>query len=247
MIKPIRVVIVDDHQVFVDALATRLSDEPDITVVGKAMTTAAALGIVSGTDCDVVIVDLFLQGEDGLALAHEILDRLPDVSIVVVTGADDDSRVLDAVRIGVRGWVSKVAPVTTLLSALRGVAAGETHIPADMLTGVLVQLNSQGHANASYGEAIRLLTNRELEVLSCLVEGRSRNEIGEILHVSPNTVRTHIQSILHKLNVHSALAAVAIARRSGMSGISDRVINPNDVGGFSREVGPPGLLSFYVR
>ena len=88
MEKPIRVVIVDDHQVFVDALAVRLADEPDVVVVGKAMNTEQALEVLSTTPCDVVTLDLILGEEDGLALGREILRRWPQTGIVVVTGAE---------------------------------------------------------------------------------------------------------------------------------------------------------------
>ena len=97
-------------------------------------------------------------------------------------------------------------------------ARGETRIPADLLAEVLVSLSRGQHTTVEHVQGIRELTSRELEVLACLVEGMSRTEIGLLLHVSPNTVRTHVQSILHKLKVHSALAAVAIARRAGITG-----------------------------
>ena len=220
MQKPIRVVIVDDHQVLVDALAVRLSDDPDFDVVGRATTSEQALAVLAATPCDVVTLDLALAGEDGLALGAEILRRWPSTGVVVVTGLDGGGQVLEAVQLGVRGWVSKVGTIDALTTALRGVARGETHIPAALLTQVLVSLSGQPQATVSEAEGIRSLTQRELDVLGCLVEGMSRNEIGELLHVSPNTVRTHVQSILHKLKVHSALAAVAIARRAGVSGSS---------------------------
>jgi DNA-binding NarL/FixJ family response regulator len=220
MQKPIRVVIVDDHQVFVDALAVRLSDDPDFDVVGRATTSEQALAVLAATPCDVVTHDLALAGEDGLALGAEILRRWPSTGVVVVTGLDGGGQVLEAVQLGVRGWVSKVGTIDALTTALRGVARGETHIPAALLTQVLVSLSGQPQATVSEAEGIRSLTQRELDVLGCLVEGMSRNEIGELLHVSPNTVRTHVQSILHKLKVHSALAAVAIARRAGVTGSS---------------------------
>jgi DNA-binding NarL/FixJ family response regulator len=226
MHKPIRVVLIDDHQVFVDALAVRLSDDPDFAVVGRATSTEQALAVMASTPCDVVTLDLALAGEDGLALGAEILRRWPDVGVVVVTGLDGGDQVLEAVQLGVRGWVNKVGTIEALTTALRGVARGETHIPAALLTRVLVSLSGQPQATASEAEGIRSLTQRELDVLGCLVEGMSRNEIGELLHVSPNTVRTHVQSILHKLKVHSALAAVAIARRAGVSshqGVQARV------------------------
>ena len=81
-----------------------------------------------------------------------------------------------------------------------------------------MSLSRGQHTTVEHVQGIRELTSRELEVLACLVEGMSRTEIGLLLHVSPNTVRTHVQSILHKLKVHSALAAVAIARRAGITG-----------------------------
>jgi DNA-binding NarL/FixJ family response regulator len=216
MQKPIRVVIIDDHQVFVDALAVRLADEPDFVIVGKASNAEQALEALSSTPCDVVTLDLLLGDDDGLALGREILRRWPQTGIVVVTGAEGGEQVLEAVQSGIRGWVSKVANIDSLTAALRGVSRGETHIPAALLTNVLVSLSGQPQASVTEAEGIRSLTQRELDVLSCLVEGMSRNEIGELLHVSPNTVRTHVQSILHKLKVHSALAAVAIARRAGV-------------------------------
>lgn len=216
MQKPIRVVIIDDHQVFVDALAVRLADEPDFVIVGKASNAEQALEVLSSTPCDVVTLDLLLGDDDGLALGREILRRWPQTGIVVVTGAEGGEQVLEAVQSGIRGWVSKVANIDSLTAALRGVSRGETHIPAALLTNVLVSLSGQPQASVTEAEGIRSLTQRELDVLSCLVEGMSRNEIGELLHVSPNTVRTHVQSILHKLKVHSALAAVAIARRAGV-------------------------------
>ena len=218
--KPIRVVIIDDHQVFVDALAVRLADDPDFEIVGKATSTEQALSVLANTPCDVVTLDLVLGDDDGLALGHEILRRWPGTGVVVVTGVEGGEKVLEAVQMGVRGWVSKVGTVEALTTALRGVARGETHIPAALLTQVLVSLSGQPQATLSEAEGIRSLTQRELDVLGCLVEGMSRNEIGELLHVSPNTVRTHVQSILHKLKVHSALAAVAIARRAGVSSLA---------------------------
>jgi DNA-binding NarL/FixJ family response regulator len=212
---PTRVVVIDDHQVFVDALAVRLSDEPDLQVVGQAITAADALALLAETSCDIVILDLVLGEDEGLSLGREILRRWPHLGLVVVTGTPGHDQVLEAVQIGIRGWVSKLDPVESLLFALRGVARGETHIPAALLTGVLVSLSGSSRPSVSEVEGMRQLTQRELDVLGCLADGMSRNEIGELLHVSPNTVRTHIQSILHKLKVHSALAAVAIARRSG--------------------------------
>lgn len=217
---PLRVVIVDDHEVFVDALAVCLGDYPDIAVQGAATDVAHALRLLDQAGCDVLVLDLTLGLEDGLAVATEALRRNPNLGIVVATGAEAGDRIVEAVRLGVRGWVPKTATADELVEAIRGVGRGETRIPAALLAEVLVSMSRGEQVSREHVEGVRDLTARELEVLGCLVEGMSRNEIGELLRVSPNTVRTHVQSILHKLKVHSALAAVAIARRAGITGAS---------------------------
>jgi DNA-binding NarL/FixJ family response regulator len=215
---PVRVLLVDDHEVFVDALALCLGDYPDIVVQGSATGVAQGLRRLQEVECDVVVLDLALAGEDGLMLARQALAQDPTLGIVVATGAEAGDQIVEAVQLGVRGWVTKTETADALVDAIRGVARGETRIPADLLAEVLVSLSRGQHTTVEHVQGIRELTSRELEVLACLVEGMSRTEIGLLLHVSPNTVRTHVQSILHKLKVHSALAAVAIARRAGVTG-----------------------------
>jgi len=241
----IRIAVIDDHRVFAEALAVRLSVEPDIQVVGTAGSSAEALELFSHNEIDVVVLDLDLAGEDGLTLGRQLRDRWSDLGIVVVTAvAGDDNRVAEAVQMGVRGWVAKESAVRGLLSAVRGAAQDDTHLPAPLLTRALVSLSERGTTSTPEAEAIALLTPRELDVMRCLIEGMSRNEIGTLLYVSPNTVRTHIQSILHKLDVHSALTAVAFARRAGVLGLrEDEVSRQNDVRGFVRRKGSSASIS----
>jgi len=240
----IRIAVIDEHRVFAEALAGRLSVEPDLAVVGTAASSGEILDLFSQHEIDVVTLDLDLAGEDGLAVGRRLRDRWPDLGIVVVTAAADDDRVGEAVQMGVRGWVAKQGAIEALLIAVRGAARGETHLPAALLTRVLVSLSKRGRPSTPETDAIALLTARELDVLRCLMEGPSRNEIGAMLDISPNTVRTHIQSILRKLNVHSALTAVAFARRAGVLGArEDEVIPPNDVGRFVQERGSPVVVS----
>jgi DNA-binding NarL/FixJ family response regulator len=219
--KRIRVLVIDDHRVFAEALAGRLSDEPDLEVVGTASAPAEAFELFSRNDIDVVVLDLDLAGEDGLAVGRRLRHERPDLAIVVVTAAADDSRAAEAVQMGVRGWVGKQGAIESLLTAVRGAARGEIHLPAPTLTRVLASISERNSSHEPKARASAILTARELEVLQGLTEGLSRNQIGTLLDVSPNTVRTHIQSILHKLNVHSALAAAAFARRAGVGGLPD--------------------------
>ena len=219
--KRIRVSVVDDHRVFAEALAGRLSDEPDLEVVGTASGPAEAFELFSRNDIDVLVLDLDLAGEDGLAVGRQLRQERPDLAIVVVTAATDDSRAAEAVQMGVRGWVGKQGAIESLLTAVRGAARGEIHLPASILTRVLASLSERNRSHEPEAQAVAILTAREHEVLQGLTEGLSRNQIGALLEVSPNTVRTHIQSILHKLNVHSALAAAAFARKAGVDGLQD--------------------------
>jgi DNA-binding NarL/FixJ family response regulator len=219
--KRIRVSVIDDHRVFAEALAGRLSDEPDLEVVWTASAPAEAFELFSRNDIDVVVLDLDLAGEDGLAVGRQLRHERPDLAIVVVTAAADDSRAVEAVQMGVRGWVGKQGAIESLLTAVRGAARGEIHLPASILTRVLASLSERNRTDEPEAKVIAILTARELEVLQGLTEGLSRNQIGTLLDVSPNTVRTHIQSILHKLNVHTALAAAAFARRAGAVRLQD--------------------------
>lgn len=216
MAAKIGIAVVDDHQVFNDAVSSRLSSESDLDVVGTARDTLEALTLLEEVPVDVVTVDLSLGSEDGLELARTLLTRWPTLGVVLVTGMEADDRCLEALRSGVRGWVSKLDPVDVLIATVRGVAQGETHVPGRLLTTVVASLNTWGEGGVHDETVLRKLSHRELDVLHCLVDGSSRKEIATLLGVSPNTVRTHVQSILHKFEVHSTLSAVAMARRAGI-------------------------------
>jgi DNA-binding NarL/FixJ family response regulator len=142
--KCIRIAVIDDHRMFAEALAGRLSDEPDLEVVGTAGSSIEALELFLHNEIHVVALDLDLAGEDGLALGRRIGERWPGLGIVVVTAAADEDRVCEAVQMGVRGWVLKQGAIETLLIAVRGAARGEIHIPAAMLARALVAVSHPG-------------------------------------------------------------------------------------------------------
>ncbi|MEO8557328.1 MAG: response regulator transcription factor [Actinomycetota bacterium] len=214
--KLIRVAVIDGHRMFADALASRLTGEPDLEVVGTAATLDEALDLFSQNEIDVVVLDFGLAGSDGLALGRQLHALWPGLGIVVVTTDTDDPRGIEAVQYGVRGWVAMQSGVESLLTAIRGVARGEMHLPAILLTRVLVSMLERDERSTTERALIALLTGRELEVLRCLMDGQSHAEIAARLHIATSTVRTHINNILHKLSCHSALSAVALARRAGL-------------------------------
>jgi len=206
----------DDHRVFSEALSRRLSDEPDLEVVGTAGSFVEAVALFQYNEIDVLTLEPDFAGGIGLAVGRRLWARSPELGIVVVTAMSDDERVREAVEMGVRGWVPKDSDMGTLLTAVRGAARGETLLPADLLNQALASISKKDKIPTPEVEAITLLSARELDVLRCLMDGLSRIEVGAILQISRSTVATHIQCIMHKLNVHSAVTAVAFARRAGV-------------------------------
>jgi DNA-binding NarL/FixJ family response regulator len=120
------------------------------------------------------------------------------------------------VRAGARGWVSQATSFEHLLRVIHGVSRGETWIPPRLVSGLLDSLLSAEETRQQESEVLALLSARETEVLNCLAQGLTRQEIAQRYFLSPHTVRTHINNVLRKLDVHSTLAAVSIARRIGL-------------------------------
>jgi len=213
-VDPIRVLIVDDHRVFAEAIATRIEAEPDLTVVGTAADAREAVTATAELRPDLVLMDVELEGgDDGIDLTARLVGADDDLKVVVVSCLSDAVRVRDAVVAGAMGWVTKDAPTEDLLAAMRGASRGESWIPPAILTGVFRELLTARREASEDEQVLSRLTARERNVLECLADGLDRSAIAEKLFLSTNTVRTHIQNVLTKLGVHSSLEAVALALR----------------------------------
>lgn len=206
--------VLDDYATFADAIASRLDSEPGIEAAA-ATTVEQARHVMARRVVDGLLLDLDLNSHHGLQFAAEALQTQPRVRIVVVTGTDDERQIVEAVRLGVVGWVGKDEPVEHLLAVIRGALQGDTWIPPRLLTDVIASLRAGNCHSVVGSELAAILTRREREVLSLMVAGMSAESIAAQLFVSRNTVRTHIQHLIGKLGVHSAVAAVAFARRAG--------------------------------
>jgi DNA-binding NarL/FixJ family response regulator len=225
----IHLAIIDGSRVFADALAARLSAEPDIRVV-RCGTGRVALGqALDHSSADVVLGDdaLFDPGSSSSPVGGAPRSRVP---LHVVSGTPvhsrprpllillpdhcDVARLAACLRWGVRGWVPRSSSMDDLLEAIRNVVTGGTWIPPKELTRVLGELVWPSSSDDPFQILMGRLTRREREVLSCLVEGLGRPEVAARLRLSTNTVRTHVQSILSKLGVSSCVAAVALVRKT---------------------------------
>lgn len=213
------VVVVDDQRTFAEALADRLAFERDIEVLAAVGRVDELTAAVPST-VDVVLLGLSGDVEDVRRTLPTLLTRLtaayPAARLVVLTAFDDRRLVATAIAGGVSGWVGRDVSIGRLLAAVRGVCRDETWIPADLLTGVLQTLTAAPQEIRDGESVLGRLTPREHQVLQCIVDGLSRQQIAEELYLSPNTVRTHVQHVLSKLGVHSVLTAAAVARVHGL-------------------------------
>ena len=176
--------------------------------VGVVTTGRAALAFLEDDRPDVILLDLGLPDRSGLAVGREILESWPEAKLVVLTALDDPKAVEEAVRAGFRGYLTKDTPVSRFVSSIEAIVAGQYVFPHRF-----AQRMRRPGSNDSVWLLISQLTPREREVLGLLVEGADGRTIATRLGISRNTVRTHVQSILTKLQVHSRLEAATLAVR----------------------------------
>jgi DNA-binding NarL/FixJ family response regulator len=205
----VRVLVVDDHEVFGTSLARTLDDEPDIDVVGSVTGVSQALELIP-QGVDVVLSDFRLAESDGVRFAQLVLERWPDVKVVMLTASADEAVLAAALDAGCAGFVTKAESLTTVIGAIRGAAAGEAVITPSLLARLLPRVARRGKGRNPE------LTKREHEVLRLIVQGRTNQEIADELFLARDTVRNHVASILLKLGVHSKLQAAAIAVQRGL-------------------------------
>jgi len=214
--RPMRLVIVDDHQMVLDGLKAMLGPyRQQVQVVGEASDPAEAVSLVTSLDPDAVLLDVRLRGASGLDLCGEILAARPACKVVFLTVYDDEQYLYQALRVGAAGFLLKRIRGGELVDYLRRIADGEVLIdPA--LAGRVALSAARLHSGEFWPGAHLGLTQRESEVLSLLVAGLSNRAIAAKLVVSEETVKTHSRGIYRKLGVSDRAAAVTVALREGV-------------------------------
>jgi len=206
----IRILIADAERMFAEALAARLEDEADITVVGAVQVRTPGSWLVAAKSADVILVDGDLPGVAADRLCAEVCADARSSRVVALSTSSEPERIASAIRTGAVAWVRKDQSVEYLLQVIRGVVRGETWLPPSETSNVMRLLL---HEQEQRQRLLASLTPRERAVLTCLAEGAGhREEVAKQLHLSVNTIRTHLQNIMAKLGVHSALEAVALIR-----------------------------------
>ncbi len=211
-----RVLLVDDHPLTREALATLLSGN-GFEVVGQAADGEEAIELAGQLRPDLVLLDLSMPGLDGLGALPRLRDAAPEAEVIVLTASGTEANLLAAIRAGAAGYLLKSEPPDRIVEFLRGVVRGEAALSGEVARRLVDQVRNGNHRGGGIPDSIAAaLSAREVEVLLLLDEHLGTDDIAKRLFISEHTVRSHVKSLLHKLNVSSrrnALEVLAVARR----------------------------------
>jgi DNA-binding NarL/FixJ family response regulator len=209
----INVLVADQERAFADALAARLQAESDIEVVGVVRVTMPGPSPLGRDSADVLVLDGDLPGGAANRLCEEMSGRAMGTRVIMISSSSGPARIVQAMRAGAAAWVGKDESVEHLLRVIRGVARGETWLPPSEAGNVVRLLLLEQERHSEVERLLAALTPRERTVLACFAAADGRRDVvAERLYVSINTVRTHMQNIMAKLGVHSALEVMALTR-----------------------------------
>jgi DNA-binding NarL/FixJ family response regulator len=208
---------------FADALALLLTDHDEIQVIGAAHSAEEALERWGQEKPDVVLMDVGLPRMDGIEATRRLRESNPDVQVVIITASQDDDVIAKAVDAGASGFVPKTYAADELVSVIKRAAVGEMVLPTNRLLQTFALIERVRQSRAVAVQLLGQLTNREVQILQGMAEGRSTDGIADWLGISVMTVRTHIKSLMGKLGVHSRLQAVAMGIREGFVRIPSTV------------------------
>jgi len=209
--KALRLLLVDDHQVVRLGLRALLEGEPDFEVVGEAGTAAEAMQAADSLRPDVVLMDIRLPDRSGIAACQQIRQRWPATQVLMLTSYTDDDLVLEAINAGAAGYVLKQVGTDDLVQAVRAVGQGDAVLDPAVTRKVLARVRQA--EQEAHSAAFRDLSERELQVLALVAEGKTNAEIGEVLMLSEKTVRNHVSTILSKLDLTNRIEAATYAVR----------------------------------
>ncbi|WP_086797408.1 response regulator [Streptomyces caniscabiei] len=210
---PIRVFLLDDHEVVRRGVHDLLDDEPDITVVGEASNAEQALTRVPALRPQVAVLDVRLPDGDGVSVCRELRSRMPELACLMLTSFDDEEALLDSIMAGASGYVLKQIQGSDLVSAVRTVARGQSLLDPSATAKLMARLR-QGQEPDPEPDALPGLTDREREILALIGEGLTNRQIGQRLYLAEKTVKNHISRLLAKLGVERRVQAAVIATQA---------------------------------
>ena len=232
-----KIMIVDDHALFRDGLVAMLRSQPDLKVVAEAGSVQEAIKEAKKHHPDLILLDLGLPDGSGLTVLHRVLAESPATKICVLTVHEDSNILLNALRMGAKGFLHKNLTISQLVNSIHAIERGEAALSHTMMAYVLEDYTRLGILNGG-PQALKSLTPRELEVLELLANGASNREIAERLVIAVNTVKIHVRRILDKLGLQNRGEATSFARRHGVNSLSTQALSASAGDRESLENGP---------
>ncbi|WP_329567747.1 response regulator transcription factor [Streptomyces sp. NBC_01361] len=208
---PIRVFLLDDHEVVRRGLSDLLNAEPDISVVGDAENVEHALARGPALRPDVAVLDVRLPDGDGISVCRELRSQMPELACLMLTSFDDEEALLDAIMAGASGYVLKQIKGSDLVSAVRTVASGQSMLDPATTARLMRSLRTDPDATPELAPELAGLSPRERDILALIGDGLTNREIGKRLYLSEKTVKNHISRLLAKLGVHRRVQAAVLA------------------------------------
>ncbi|WP_327715077.1 response regulator transcription factor [Streptomyces sp. NBC_00490] len=208
---PVRVFLLDDHEVVRRGLTDLLDSEPDISVVGDAGTVEHALARGPALRPHVAVLDVRLPDGDGITVCRELRSRMPELACLMLTSFDDEEALLDAIMAGASGYVLKQIRGSDLVSAVRTVASGQSMLDPATTARLMRSLRADPAESPGMSPELASLSPRERDILALIGEGLTNREIGKKLYLSEKTVKNHISRLLAKLGVQRRVQAAVIA------------------------------------
>ncbi|WP_186579140.1 response regulator [Aquibacillus kalidii] len=207
----IRVVVVDDHDIVRKGVISYLMTEPDLEIVGQASSGNEGAKVVLEKKPDVVLMDLIMENGTGIEATKKIMETLPDCKVIILTSYYDDEQVFPALEAGAFSYMLKTSSADDIAKAIKKAASGQNVIEAKVASKMMTSFRS-----SNVSKPHKLLTDRELEVLMCIGDGLTNQEIGDKLFIGIKTVKTHVSNILSKLQVNDRTQAAVYAHKNGL-------------------------------
>jgi two-component system NarL family response regulator len=212
----IRVLVVDDHQMFRRGVAMVLEQQPDLELVGEAGDVTEAVQIATDKLPDVVLMDVKMPRGSGIEATAQIKELVPSAKILMLTISEEEADLYDSLKAGATGYLLKDVAIEEVVEAIRSVHQGESRISPSMASKLINEFAAMSKRGDEKPQSPQpRLTEREMEVLRLVAKGRNNRDIAKELFISENTVKNHIRNILEKLHLHSRMQAVVYAVREG--------------------------------
>ena len=213
-----KILVVDDHSLVRQGIIRLLKTDKDIEVVGEADSGYAALEKAEQLKPEVILLDLYMPGLDGIAATRLIKKSMPDVCVIILTVSEEEEDIMEAVYAGAQGYILKNTDPSSFIQQVKGAFTGEVALGSDMVKRLITAMRHKSKTPSNQKvDQHNTLSDREKEVLGLISKGMTNKEIAASLFISINTTRTHIRALMQKLNLDNRTQLATYAMREGLT------------------------------